>query len=311
MRLSRGVVTRIGALAAVALVAGSLAVSHNGSGQPTVVRPEPGEAILLAAGDIADCGSSGDEATAALLDAHPDATIAALGDTVYESGTTIEFANCYAASWGRHKARTRPAAGNHEYASGASDYFDYFGAAAGPRGKGWYSYDVGGWHVVVLNSNCAVVACGVGSEQLQWLQNDLAASDAYCTLGYWHHPRYSSGGVHGGSFLVDEFWKTLYAHGAELVLSGHDHHYERFTPMGLDDAIDYDFGIRQFVVGTGGKSLRAAGRAWPRSEVRHASTFGVLRLVLRGDGYDWTFLPQAGRTFTDSGTGSCHGVPDQ
>jgi calcineurin-like phosphoesterase family protein/PASTA domain-containing protein/Big-like domain-containing protein len=272
-----------------------------------------GDPILLAAGDIAGCDSQGDEATAAILDGYPDATVAIPGDLAYPDGSAANFANCYEPSWGRHKARTSPTPGNHEYHTpGATPYFDYFGAAAGDRGKGWYSYELGDWRVIALNSNCAVVACGPGSEQEQWLRAVLAASEAQCTLAYWHHPLFTSGSHAGESDLelVRPFWRALYDYGAELVLVGHDHDYERFAPQRPDGARDDSFGIRQFVVGTGGHSLRTFKTTHPNSEVRDSSAFGVLRLILRSGGYDWQFLPEAGKTFTDSGSTSCHAAPD-
>jgi hypothetical protein len=262
--------------------------------------------LVYAAGDIADCDSDGDEATAALLDARPNGTVLTLGDTVYDNGTAAEFAACYDPSWGRHKARTRPAVGNHEYGTaGAGPYFDYFGAAAGERGKGWYSFDLGAWHVVVLNSNCAEVGCGVGSEQEEWLRADLAAHPASCTLAAWHHPRFSSGSEHGNQPQVQPLYQALYEAGADLLLTGHDHHYERFAPLlpwaGWDDV----HGVRQFVVGTGGKSLRPIGVVRLGSEARDASTDGILQLTLHGSGYAWEFVPEAGGTFADTGSDEC------
>jgi hypothetical protein len=272
-----------------------------------------GDPILLAAGDVAACDSVGDEATAAILDGYPDATVAIPGDVAYPDGTAADFANCYEPSWGRHKAWTKPSPGNHEYNSaGAAPYFDYFGAAAGERGKGWYSYELGDWQVLVLNSNCAFVACAPGSEQEQWLRAELAASEAACTLAYWHHPLFTSG-MHAGEAdleLVRPFWRALYEHGADVVLVGHDHDYERFAPQRPDGARDDVYGLRQFVVGTGGRSLRPFGTPAANSEVRDHSAFGVLRLILRSGSYNWQFLPEAGKTFSDTGSGTCHAAPD-
>ena len=267
-----------------------------------------GDTVLVAAGDIGDCTSSGDEATAKLLDGIPG-TVVALGDIAYPNGTAANFRDCYAASWGRHKARTRPAVGNHEYrTAGAGPYFDYFGSAAGPRGKGWYSYDVGGWHVVVLNSNCSAIGgCGPGSAQVAWLKSDLAAHAGEPVLAYFHHPRYSSG-QHGSSLDVLTFWEVLYAAGAEIVLNGHDHDYERFAPQDPWGRADAAFGIRQFVVGTGGRPPRGMSSTAPNSQM-FAATHGVLKLTLRAGGYDWAFVPIAGKTFTDSGSGSTHAPP--
>ncbi len=235
--------------------------------------------------------SPGAEITAGLLDGLTG-TVAVLGDTAYENGTPDEFARCYEPTWGRHKARTRPAVGNHEYGTpGAAGYFAYFGAAAGEAGKGWYSYDLGAWHVVALNSNCSLVGCQAGSEQEQWLRADLAANGARCTVAYMHHPRFSSGNVHGGSSAVDPLWRALEADGAELVLAGHDHDYERFAPQTASGALDVERGVRQFVVGTGGRPLYVVRPA--RAEQRGARQHHLgrapppaarrpLRLAVRG-----------------------------
>ena len=263
--------------------------------------------VIVGAGDIGDCASSGDEATATLLDGIPG-TVVALGDIAYPNGTTANFRDCYAPSWGRHKPRTRPAVGNHEYnTTGAGPYFDYFGSAAGARGKGWYSYDAGAWHVVVLNSNCTVVACGPSSAQVSWLKSDLVANAGEHLLAYWHHPRYSSG-EHGNDVGVQTFWEVLYAAGADLVLNGHDHDYERFAPQDPWGRADAAFGIRQFVVGTGGRPPEGKSSTAANSQV-FGTTHGVLKVTLRADGYDWQFVPVAGKTFTDSGSGTTHGAP--
>jgi hypothetical protein len=268
-----------------------------------------GDPVLLAAGDIASCASPGDEATAALLDGL-DGTIATLGDTVYDTGASREFATCYHPSWGRHKRRTRPAAGNHDYGTpGATGYFGYFGDAAGDPGQGYYSYDLGSWHIVVINSNCALVGgCGAGSPQEQWLRADLAAHPAACTLAYWHHPRFSSGETHGNTDELEPIWRALYEHRADIVLSGHEHNYERFAPQDSTGRLDWERGIRQFVVGTGGRSHYNGFMTpiLPNSEVRNGDTYGVLRLTLRPTGYDWQFIPETGKTFTDAGSGTCH-----
>jgi hypothetical protein len=280
---------------------------------PTPAPPSPtptngaGDAVLLAAGDIASCSSSGDEATAKLLDTPAD-TILTLGDNVYEDGTASEFANCFHPSWGQYKARIRPSVGNHEYhTAGASGYFNYFGAVAGDPNQGYYAYDLGAWHIIALNSNCAQVGgCGKGSPQEQWLRADLAAHPSACTLAYWHHPRFSSG-QHGSTTAMQPIWQALYDAGVELVLSGHDHDYERFAPQDPVGRADPTRGIRQFVVGTGGKSHYSVNAPIANSEVRNDNTFGLLKLTLHANHYDWEFIPQAGATFTDSGTALCHG----
>jgi hypothetical protein len=263
-------------------------------------------ATLVAAGDVASCDSSGDEATARLVDRIPGA-VAALGDTAYPDGSTSDFDRCYAPSWGRFKDRTRPAPGNHEYQTrGAAGYFRYFGAAAGDPRRGYYSYDLGSWHIVVLNSNCWVAGCGRGSGQERWLRADLRASPRRCTLAYWHHPLFTSGANHGPETTVRPLFQALYDHGAEVVLAGHNHNYERFAPQDPAGHSDPARGIRSFVVGTGGASHYQFGAVAANSEVRSADTFGVLRLTL-GDGrYDWRFVPVAGRSFTDRGSGTCH-----
>jgi acid phosphatase type 7 len=263
------------------------------------------EARLIAAGDIASCRSRGDEATALLLD-RLEGTIAALGDLAYEHGTDAEFRQCYAPSWGRHAWRTRPALGNHEYGiQGAAGYFRYFRGAVG-RTAGYYSYDLGSWHIVVLNSNCRPAGgCAAGSPQERWLRTDLAAHPTRCTLAYAHHPRFSSG-FHGSDRTLVDLWRALYAAGADVVLAGHDHHYERFRPLTPTGRPDARRGLRQFVVGTGGRSLRPT--LFPRrgSEVRHSSSYGVLVLDLRATGYSWRFVPAAGGRFRDAGSNRCH-----
>lgn len=263
--------------------------------------------VLVGAGDIADCGElSGAAKTAILLD-RIEGTVFTLGDNAYDSGTPQQFADCYAPTWGRHKARTRPIPGNHDYrTNGAKGYFDYFGAAAGDPAKGYYSYDLGAWHVVALNSNCSQAGgCQAGSPQEKWLKEDLAAHPALCTAAMWHHPRYSSA-EHGDDRSVRDLWQALYAAGVELVLSGHDHTYERFAPQDADGKADPDRGVRQFVVGTGGRAEYKWGRLDANSEARNNDTFGVLKLTLHSDAYDWEFVPVDGASFTDKGSARCH-----
>ena len=270
--------------------------------------PPAGDPVLVGAGDIADCNNPGDEATAALLD-DIAGTVFTTGDNVYPTGTLERFNACYESSWGRHQARTRPAAGNHDL-EGTTGYFDYFGAAAGEPDKGYYSYDLGTWHIVVLNSVCASAGgCGAGSVQEQWLRQDLAANPSECTLAYWHDPRFSSGGEHGSTVAMEPFWRALYEAGADVVLAGHDHDYERFAPQDPVGNADAAYGIREFVVGTGGKSHVPFAAPLPNSEVRNDDTFGVLKLTLHAGTYDWEFVPEAGKSFSDSGTGSCHEAP--
>jgi acid phosphatase type 7 len=272
-----------------------------------VQTPSKAEAVLVGAGDIADCADlSGAEATAKLLDAIPG-TVFTAGDNAYEGGTAEQFAKCYDPTWGRHKARTRPSVGNHEFHSGgATPYFDYFGVAAGDPAQGYYSYDLGGWHIVVLNSECAEVGgCQQGSAEEKWLREDLKSHPARCTLAYWHKPLFSSGAKHGNDPEMRPFWQDLYESRVAVVINGHDHDYERFAPQNPDGKLDGARGIREFVAGTGGKNHRPFATPLPTSESRNADTFGVLKLTLRPNGYDWEFVPEAGKTFHDSGSGSC------
>ncbi len=276
------------------------------NGRCEVVHRPQQDASLIAVGDIARCPGSA-AVTAALVDSLPG-TIAALGDTVYEKGTPAEFASCYAPTWGRHKSRTRPAVGNHEYGTpGASGYFSYFGPSAGEPGKGYYSYAAGSWHVVALNSNCAEVGgCQAGSAQERWLRTDLDAHPTRCTVAYMHHPAFSSGNLHGGSPSVLPLVRALQDESVELLLSGHDHDYERFAPQ-TAEGVSNRAGVRQFVVGTGGASLRQfAPKPEPNSEVRIAGVYGVLSLKLRAAAYDWQFVPQPGSTASDTGAAACH-----
>jgi hypothetical protein len=276
----------------------------------------PTDPVLLAAGDIADCFSEGDEATADILDDYPSALVTTLGDNAYENGTPEEFANCFEPTWGRAKSRIRPTVGDHEYHTpSAAGYFAYFNTQLAPFGstattKGYYSYNVGSWHVVVLNSNCAEVGgCGPGSPQEQWLRADLAANPTTCTLGTVAGPRFSSGGRHGNEDSMQPFWQALYDHGADLVLSGDDHDFERFSPQTPSGLLDLAGGITGFVVGTGGQShyLFSGGTLKANSEVRNDDSFGVLKLTLHASSYEWEFLPEAGKTFTDVGSRLCHG----
>ncbi len=274
---------------------GTVRVDHSPEPLPTF---PPGATILLAVGDIGSCTSNADEAVAALAARLPG-IIALLGDIAYENGSPAEYAGCFDPAWGALRSRIRPAPGNHDYQTAdASGYFSYFGAAAGTPGQGWYSYDLGTWHVIVLNSNCAFVGgCGDGSPQLAWLEADLRAHPAACTLAYWHHPRISSG-RHGSDPRSDPLWRALAAAGADLVLVGHDHDYERNAPVD---------GIRSFVVGTGGRSLyELTRRLGPGTELRANDSYGLLALELRDGAYRWQFVPIPGSTLVDAGTAECH-----
>jgi 3',5'-cyclic AMP phosphodiesterase CpdA len=262
--------------------------------------------VLVGAGDIAACNEDGDEKTARLLDGI-EGTVFTLGDNAYPNGTVQEFAKCYEPAWGRHKKRTRPLPGNHDYrTAGAAPYFAYFGANAGDPKTGYYSYDLGAWHIVVLNSNCGEIdGCHAGSTQEQWLRKDLAAHHTPCVGAMWHHPRYSSSSEHGDDTDVSDLWRALQDGGADWVLSGHDHTYERFAPQDADGKADPARGIRQFVVGTGGKSHYEFGTIRPNSEVHDNTAFGVLKLTLHPGSYGWEFVPVEGEKFTDKGSARC------
>jgi len=282
------------------------AAGNVGRSAPTTFAVAAGDPVILAAGDIAGCDTTGDEATAALLDRLPG-TVTTLGEHAYEENTEADFANCYDPTWGRHKARTIPTVGGHEYLTpGAAPYFAYFGSKAGDPAKGYYSYDLGSWHVVSINSRCiAVGGCEAGSVMEQWLRQDLLDHPSACTVAMMHEPRFSSGSVHGGSFDNEDLFQALYEAGVEMVLSGDDHLYERFAPQatyGLADPL----GVRQFVVGTGGRSHYAFGPTQPNSEAQNNDAFGVLKLTLHPGSYDWSFVPEAGKSFTDSGSAACH-----
>jgi hypothetical protein len=262
--------------------------------------------VLVGAGDIGDCGTNGDEATAALLDAI-DGTVYTAGDNAYPSGTAVDFQKCYDQSWGRHKARTRAAVGNHDWESqGLAGYLAYFGAAGeGLGGTSWYSYDLATWHVIVLDSDCDKVGCGADTPQGTWLAADLAASHATCTMAIFHHPRFSSG-EHGNDPVVDAFWRPLYAAGVDVIVNGHDHDYERFAPQDPDGKVDTNRGIREFVVGTGGTTLRGFQKTVANSEVRLSNSWGVLKFTLHDGSYDVEFIA-AGNDFRDRGTAEkCH-----
>jgi hypothetical protein len=258
---------------------------------------------FVGAGDIANCDLlGGARATANLLDTIPG-TIFTLGDHAYPRGTAKELAECYGPTWGRHKARTRPAIGNHDLITGnGQPYFDYFGESAGPKGRGYYSYDLGAWHIIALKGTEAV---GATSPQATWLRDDLASHPSDCVLAYWHMPVFSSG-PHGGTSEMREVWKILYDAGADVVVSSHDHVYERFAPMDANGKPDPQRGIREFLVGTGGAGVyKFKNKIAPNSEVHDNSTYGVLKFTLSKGNYSWEFVPMAGQKFTDSGSAAC------
>jgi hypothetical protein len=268
---------------------------------------------LVGAGDIAGCGSAlaGAEATAKLIEKIPGEVFAS-GDLAYEHGNAAEFHECYGKTWGRFKDRTHPAPGNHEYGTPeARDYFRYWGDRAGPAGKGYYSFDLGVWHIIALNSNCGAPGlggCGAGSPEETWLRKDLSEHAGSCIIAYGHHALFSSGifRKHAVRPELKQMVQDLYAAHADLLLVGHEHSYERFAPQDPDGKIDPENGIREIVVGTGGRSHDPLGFAMDNSEARNMDTFGVIKVTLMPHGYTWEFIPVEGSTFTDSGSGVCH-----
>jgi 3',5'-cyclic AMP phosphodiesterase CpdA len=294
------------------LLAGAAALAAGNSHAAPSAAPAPAVTVF-AAGDIARCAHpdpvwSGAAGTAAVVEAglaaDPQAVVLALGDLTYPRGAAEEFANCYAPTWGKFKDRTWPVPGNHEYYTPqAAPYFAYFGARAA---RGYYSMTLGSWRLIALDSNLAAEA---HAAQLAWLRDELAGNPARCTLAYWHHPLYSSGG-HGSIPKMRDAWDLLYRAGAELVLAGHDHDYERFAPQDAHGKLDRERGIRQFVVGTGGAYATPLLRTVNNSELRDSNRNGVLRLRLAEGGYEWQFIessnsvPNAGPA--DHGSAQCH-----
>lgn len=299
------------AMACVVLQGAAGALALAAEGDPVV--PAVADPVLVGAGGIASCDTPGDEATAALIDAMPgDVTVFTAGDNAYEKGTAAQFAQCYDKTWGRFKDRTHPASGNHDYSTDSGGpYYDYFGDAAGTKGQGWYSYDLGDWHIVVLNSNCTTNGkCAEGSVQEQWLKADLAASNAKCTAAVVHHPLFSSDNVEGSQKHVKPLWDDLYAAGADLVISGHARVYERFAPQTPAGAVDEEFGLPLINVGTGGRGHANFFTPPLRNSVaRDKTSWGVLKLTLRAGAFDWEFVPVEGANFSDAGTRQCHDKP--
>lgn len=276
-----------------------------------IVMPEPvglgpqvdvdaGVVVIAAAGDISDDVLGDQQATAALVADGGYAAVLLLGDIQYPRGSLDDFQHFFHPTWGRFIEKLRPVPGNHEYLTpGASGYFGYFGKRAGEKGKGWYSFELGAWHLIALNTNngCSAVSYAPDSEQVKWLREDLAAHRNRCTLAYWHHPRFTSGSSHGDFQRADAFWQTLQQFGADVVLTGHEHIYERFEPIGS---------VRGFVVGTGGKShYPVTGAAHQHSEVTNTDAFGLLELTLKPGEYQWRFVPAPPAKFTDQGSDKC------
>jgi acid phosphatase type 7 len=296
-----------GSVVGIAAGTASITATSGGASGTAVVTVQAysGPPVLAGAGDIADCSRVSQEGTARVLDGIVG-QVATFGDGAYPDGSLSDYMNCFDPYWGRHKARTRPATGNHEYnhgmAAGAPGYYAYWGAAAGDSGVGYYSYDLGSWHIIVINSSLDMSA---GSPQEQWLRADLAAHPTTCTLAYWHHPRFSSGG-NGSTVATQPIWQALYDYGADVVLNGHDHDYERFAPQTPTGVLDTAHGIREFVVGTGGNSLYSwPGNPIANSEIRSNVSYGVIKMTLWPTSFDWQFVPVAGGAFTDSGTALC------
>lgn len=324
MRTFRGVaIVPVVVITAMLLAACNETPSSTPSESDTPTLPRlavaPGaDPVIAAVGDLV-CGtgsSSGSlckhaDVATRITSLNPTALLL-LGDIQYENATLTDFNRYYDPSFGVFRSITWPAAGNHEYnTAGAKGYYDYFNGVgvqtgrAGDRSKGYYSFNIGAWHLIALNSNCSAIGgCGAGSAQEQWLRADLAANGAVCTLAYWHHPRFSSGS-HGNNSSMQPIWQALYDYGADLVLAGHDHEYERFAPQTATGVLDNTRGIRSFVVGTGGKELNGFSTTRANSQLRNNSSFGVLALTLRPTGYDWQFAPIAGHTLADAGTASC------
>jgi hypothetical protein len=296
------------AIAAAAVLLALPAPAQAAPLTPTV----DGAVTLIGAGDIAVCGSNThDTLTAQLVQdillADTTAIAFTLGDNVYPDGSSNWFTSCYEPTWGAFKARTRPVPGNHDYYNNpkAAGYFAYFGANAGPTGRGWYRYDAGAWRIYALTSEC-VRDSRCYKRQYRWLRADLINNPHDCVLAMWHRPRFSTG-VHGPSARMAPLFKLLYNHRAEIVLSGHDHNYERFAPTDPAGNPDPANGLRHWVVGTGGVGLRPFKiAAWPTTDVRDDTAHGVLRLDLYAGGYDWQFLTTSDNPFTDTGSAACH-----
>jgi hypothetical protein len=299
-------------LTGVGFVVAATLVSRCGGSTPAAPSPTPNPpgpssgspappAILVGAGDIGQCGSPGVAATAVLID-RISGIVFTTGDNAYPNGSASNFRDCYEPHWGRHRARTRPVPGNHDYdTAGGAAYFSYFEDNAGPFGLGYYSYMAGSWKIVALNSE---IAAGAGSAQLQWLRSELTSSSSRCTMVYWHKPLFSSG-PNGPNRDMREIWRVLYDLNVDLVINGHDHLYERFGPQDPDGRPDAARGIRQITVGTGGGGLYTPISSAPNTEAI-GIVFGVLRLTLSDGSYQWEFLPIPGASFSDGGIGQCH-----
>lgn len=268
---------------------------------------QAGDQVIIAAGDIANCSNIEAYLTASLIEGI-EGTVLPLGDLAYEVGSLVEFNNCYGPTWGRFNDRVRPTPGNHEYGvDAATGYFTYFGDIATPlepgcktNCKGYYSFNLGAWHLIALNSE---IPHDAGSEQEQWLRADLAANSTLCTLAYWHRPRFASGNP--DRVAAHDLFQALYDYGVDVLLVAHEHNYERFGPQDPSGQAAPGRGVRQIIVGTGGAPLRDFRFIQPNSEVRNSETWGVLKMTLRPTGYDWEFIPISGQSFTDAGSDTC------
>lgn len=277
-------------------------ISSPGTPPPTSAS----DPVILAAGDIAKCGMPGAQQTAAIIQGIPG-TVLALGDNAYDNGLASEYTNCYDPTWGVFKDRTKPVPGNHDYiTANASGYYGYYGAAAGDPTLGYYSFNVGTWHILAINSNCNPVGgCGIHTPEDTWVKADLAATTAKCVLAFWHHPYYSSGST-GSTPQMATIWKDLYTAGADVVLVGHEHNYERFAPQGLNATADPVSGVAEFVVGTGGGNFtELVFPLQPNSMASAQNVYGVLKMILHPTSYSWEFISVDG-SYTDKGTANCH-----
>jgi hypothetical protein len=306
MRSNLALLTRLRWLLLVLLLAATgLAVTRLVPSEAATIKPQllAADPVITAAGDISPHALNNQVDTSDRVLAINPTVALTLGDNQYPEGALADYRAFYDPTWGRFKAITRPVPGNHEYRTpGAVGYFDYFGSLARPEGTSYYSFDLGGWHLVALDSN---IARGPGSPQEEWLRADLAATDRRCILAYWHHTRFSSGTHHGGHPSVGPFWNALYQAGADVVLSGHEHNYERFSRQDPSSRAT-EAGIRQFVVGTGGAGHYGFGNPEPNSQFREASTFGVLKLTLQPTSYEWQFVSSAGEVIDAGGPDACH-----
>src|SRR5215831_2881665 len=327
-KFPRSMIARVMVLASLGLFSAGSPALASGAGTRAALSSDP---VIAVAGDIAcdpanssfnggngSSNSCREMYTSNLLLNAGLSAVLTLGDTQYYCGGYSAFLQSYDPSWGRVKSITHPAVGNHEYLTsggtdctaanaGAAGYFNYFGSAAGQPGQGYYSFDIGTWHIIALNSNCGDAGgCSATSPQGQWLANDLQTHTNFCTLAFWHIPLFSSGGRANNNSKA--FWQLLYDNNADLILSAHDHIYERFASQTPTGTLDTTRGIREFIVGTGGANHTSIVSVAPDSEVRNADTFGALELTLPPTSYDWNFVPEAGKTFTDSGSTACHGA---